>query len=134
MDHLDILVLLVEDSHEIQTGMAAMLKDSGATIIAAMTTEEAKRLFLKSSRRFDLIVVDGCVDTHRTEEPDTIELIQWFRDQGYTGLMVAWASNPHHRQQQLKAGCNVELEKFCLPRYVEHAFCTPITPIPPPPC
>jgi len=131
-DQAEILVLLVEDSEEVQTGMQAMLHASGAMIVPALTTAEAKRLFQESPRKFDIIVVDGCVDARYAEEPDTLELIQWFRDQGYTGHLVAWATNPYHRQQQLRAGCDAEIEKYYLPRFVERTFCTSISTNPPP--
>lgn len=129
---LEILVLLVEDSKEVQTGMQAMLHASGAKVVPALTTADAKRLFQESRRNFDLIVVDGCVDERYTEEPDTLELIQWFRAQGYRGLLVAWATNPHHRQQQLRAGCDAEMEKCRLPDFVKRKFCVPISTNPPP--
>lgn len=131
-EQFEILVLLVEDSQEVQTGMQAMLHASGAKIVPALTTADARRLFQESPRSFDIIVVDGCVDARYTEEPDTLELIQWFRAQGYTGHLVAWATNPDHRRQQLKAGCDAEIEKYRLPYFVERKFFVPISTNPPP--
>ena len=122
----EILVLLIEDSQLIQTDMKELLHPS-AQVIAALTPDEARQRFQENSKNLDLIVVDGELKVTPTKTEETCPLIRWIRGQGYTGLMVASSGIPSLRQKQVKAGCDLELEKYGLPYFVERQFCVPIT-------
>lgn len=102
--------------------MEAALKEECIDIIGAYTVEEGKAAFREYGGDFDLIVMDGELRVTKSVTEDTCELIRWICAQGFRGKMIAWASIPSHRREQLAAGCDIELEKYRLPEFIKNSL------------
>lgn len=125
-------ILLVEDSKSIREAVKAILEEEDMQVVCADTTSLARKLFEEHRKKFDAVAVDGCVDTPRATDPDTLELIRWFRREGFSGPLIAYANLPHHRLQQCHAGCDLDVEKPRLIVALKGIFLLQ-TPTPPPP-
>ena len=99
-------VLVVDDQPTIFTNLNYRY-DGQAVFLSASTEEEARRLFADNPD-IELIIMDACLDGPK---PDTIGLVQYFRREGFEGLIIAVSSDSRYLEGLQEAGCNVGLYK-----------------------
>lgn len=112
-------VLVVEDNRMLQK-VIAMRLEGKATVLAAHTVEEARRLFA-ANPDIRVIALDGYLSSalDGRRPPDTLPLIPEFH-RTFQGKMIAMASSPDHRREMTEAGCDFQIcEKKLLPLEVE---------------
>lgn len=97
-------VLIIEDN--VSLAKVWLMDTEGVRLTIVTTLGEARRQIDSHHDEFVAIFVDGRLEVCSCDPPDTLELIQHIRAQGYTGPLIAISNDSEVRQQQLTAGCN----------------------------
>ena len=80
-------ILIVDDDLD-ETDLEILRDVCKATVITAETLASGKDEFNKNKDLIDLIVMDGCVET-RKSQADTLPLIEYIRQTGFTKNILA---------------------------------------------
>jgi len=100
-------ILIVDDSINYHALFSQNLKTlSGVKIVRAFTPDDFSMEWDKDPK-FDLIFMDGCLNS---QECDTVPLIEKIRATSKCPI-IASSSLPEARQQMMQAGCDYEFDK-----------------------
>ena len=108
-------VLVLEDNlnwHKMW-GSSLDIGEHGVELISTTTIQKFREEF-SSNPDVDVIVLDACVPGM---QPNTLDLAREVRSK-FTGIMIAISSDKYHREDLMKAGCDIECEKYLLPQKI----------------
>lgn len=95
------VVLIVEDDASVRSAYVDLLRDKCITL-EVDTIAEAKSMYGEFSACLGAIIMDGEI----LGPPDTVPLVKWLREQGYTGPIVARSANKGQQKALMAAGCS----------------------------
>lgn len=100
-------VLIVEDSILCQR-YYEMVTRGKVELLKAQTIAEAARLFAEHRKNLSLVIMDGCVDNNKDQEPDTLPLIRQIKREKPFLPIIASSCSDDCRKLMYQAGCDYE--------------------------
>lgn len=107
-------ILIVEDSAEYQQKFSDALSEK-FELLQAFTLPEGIALFEARSDELAAVAMDACVPG---DSPNSMSVIRYIRDTGYTGPVIAISSLREYRMVLMAVGCDYECPKADFPLFL----------------